>query len=108
MPNDREPVHQKPRPVTNNRGKRERRNIYTALEDTNFLWDEDLLPDVRFLWSEGHHIADMAKYFKRKPLEMFVLILDQLERGMLRRREGGIHGLQLGDCPIDLPKRKEP
>lgn len=66
--------------------------MYIALETIDFVWDEDRLPDVRYLWKEGMHVADMAKYFKRKPIEMFVIILDQIEHGMLESREGGIHG----------------
>lgn len=90
---DNQPPHSKPRPITYNRGKKERRNIYTALEDINFLWDEDQLPDVRYLWNQGLPLGDMAKYFKRKPIEVFVLVLDQMEHGQLKAREGGIHGV---------------
>lgn len=74
------------------KGTARRRNLYIALETVDFTWDEDKVADVRFLWIEGHDLGDMARYFKRKPLEVFLLILDQIEMGNLKARQGGIYG----------------
>lgn len=74
------------------KGTDNRRCIYIALETVNFVWDEDKLPVIREAWQEGMSLEHMALYFKRKPLEVFLIVLDQIEMGYLKSRNGGIHG----------------
>jgi hypothetical protein len=69
-----------------------RRSIYIALEQVDFIWSEDDLPRIREAWKEGMSIQHMSKYFKRKPLEVFLIVLDQIEHGYLVKREGGVYG----------------
>jgi hypothetical protein len=69
-----------------------RRNIYIALENFDFLWDEDDLVKIRELWDGGIHLQDMAKYLKRPAAEVFCILLDQSHKGFLRHRKGGLYG----------------
>jgi hypothetical protein len=71
---------------------RQRQNIYIALEDIDFIWDEADLEKIRELWEGGIHIRDMASYLKRKPVEVFCLLLDQSSKGMIKKRKGDLYG----------------
>lgn len=70
----------------------ERRVIYIALENLNFLWDEDEVFKFREMWEEGLSLPAIAKELKRKQNEVAVLILDQAEKGKIQPRKGGVWG----------------
>ncbi|WP_342045944.1 helix-turn-helix domain containing protein [Bacillus sp. OTU530] len=70
----------------------ERRATYIALEDLNFLWDEDDVLKFREMWEEGLSLPAIAKQLKRKQNEVVVLVLDQAEEGKIKPRRGGLWG----------------
>jgi len=70
----------------------ERRATYIALEELNFLWDEDDVLKFREMWEEGLSLPDIAKQLKRKKNEVAVLILDQAEEKKIKPRKGGLWG----------------
>jgi hypothetical protein len=78
-----------------NRTYKDRRSIYTALEDLDFLLDLKEVEEIDFLWSEGRSIVDISKYYKRNQNEVFVLLLDRAIKGRIDGRSGGIFGHDL-------------
>jgi hypothetical protein len=49
--------------------------------------------DFVLMWNEGISIENMAKRFKRRPIEVLVLMLDQVEEEKIELRWTGIFGL---------------
>lgn len=70
----------------------ERRVTYIALENLNFLWDEDEVLKFREMWEEGLSLPAIAKKLRRKQNEVAVLILDQAEEKKIKPRPGGLWG----------------
>lgn len=70
---------------------------YHLFEDENLplnlLFEEGELRDFRELWEAGISLPNMAKKMKRKPSEIALLIFDHAERGLIKGRDEGIHGL---------------
>lgn len=70
-----------------------RRNIYTALEDLNFHWDEDKdIPHFRLMWGAGCSVLEIADYFDRDPDEVLLLVIDQAKAGKIKQRKYGLLG----------------
>lgn len=46
--------------------------VVTALENVNFIWDEDDLIKLAKMWNQGKNLLDMPKYFCRNTLEIFL------------------------------------
>lgn len=69
-----------------------RRSIYTALEDLNFLWNEDDLPAFREMWKDGRSVQEIADHFDRDPDEVVLLVIDQAREGKIKRRSTGLSG----------------
>jgi len=70
----------------------ERRVTYIALENLNFLWDEDEIIKFREMWEEGLSLPDIAEAFKRPQKEIAIIIIDQAEEGKIQPRKGGLWG----------------
>lgn len=64
-----------------------RRNIHIALEDIDFVWDEDKIKAFRRLWREGANIYELEQELGRGQNEIAVLILDQSIRGRIEQRK---------------------
>ncbi|WP_017814427.1 hypothetical protein [Paenibacillus shenyangensis] len=70
-----------------------RRNIYTALEDLNFFWDEDKdLPQFQNMWNKGCSLLEIAEYFDRDPDEVVLLVIDQAREKKIKQRQHGLLG----------------
>lgn len=70
----------------------QRRNIYLALEELDFTFDEADLPEIKRMWEEGLSVWDMARAFNRDPDKITVLIMDLARKGEIDTRPGGAMG----------------
>jgi hypothetical protein len=69
---------------------------YIALIDLEFGFDPyHEVALFRELWKEGYSIYSMATYFQRDPDEMLVLYIDQVRRGLISERPGGLGGTKI-------------
>lgn len=78
-----------------NHMRHKRRNIYIALEEYDFTWDEDDIQEFIKLWNKGGDIRMIAEYFNRPSIEVGLLILDLGERGKIKPRKRGLFGGEL-------------
>jgi hypothetical protein len=69
-----------------------RRNIYIALEDLDFIWDESEIPDIERMWNAGFSVWDIANACERDADEVAILIMDRVRQGYIEPRKGGIFG----------------
>ena len=69
-----------------------RRNIYTACEDLDFLWDEVNVTSVISMWRLGTSIYDMAAALHRDPDEVAILVIDLAKQRKISQRENGVYG----------------
>ena len=70
----------------------QRQNIYLALEELDFTFDEADLPEIKRMWEEGLSVWDMARKYERDPDEMTVLIMSLAREGKIEPRPGGAMG----------------
>jgi hypothetical protein len=75
-----------------------RRNLYIALEEYDFVWDEDDVEEFITLWNKGADIRLIAKYFNRPTIECALLILDLGECGKIKPRLNGVFGGKSHGC----------
>ncbi|WP_322925349.1 helix-turn-helix domain containing protein [Paenibacillus campi] len=69
-----------------------RRNIHIALEELNFVWDENELKRFRRMWTAGYTLPAIALAFDRDPDEVVLLVMDQARAGEIKRRPNGLLG----------------
>lgn len=69
-----------------------RRKIYTALEDLNFVWDEQDVVRFDAMWKSGQSIAEIAHELQRDIDDVAVLAMDRNRRYAIRPRLGGVFG----------------
>lgn len=69
-----------------------RKNRVIVLEELNFVWDEEELTDLTFLWTEGRDIIDISDYFKRDPDEVMLALIHLAKAEKISRRKGGLFG----------------
>ena len=67
-------------------------HLYIALEELDFSWRESEIADVVTMWTEGYHIADIAKKLSRKSEEVFVMLMDLAMRDKIEYRIGSVRG----------------
>jgi hypothetical protein len=67
-------------------------NTYLACEHLNFRWDLNEVQQAEHMWREGLSVEDMAVAFKRPAKEVFILLLDRLEKDRIHTRHGGMFG----------------
>ncbi|MGX5528587.1 sugar ABC transporter substrate-binding protein [Bacillus toyonensis] len=65
-------------------------NIRVVLEEVNFLWDLRKVFHFRELWNSNCSFAEIVKELKRKPIEIAVLILDQVDKYKIHKRSIGL------------------
>jgi hypothetical protein len=70
-----------------------RRNIYTALEEADFIWDEREVLVFDELWKRGLSIEKLAAHFDRTTDDMMLLIMDRAQLGYIQPRFHGLFGL---------------
>ncbi|HDR7316687.1 sugar ABC transporter substrate-binding protein [Bacillus toyonensis] len=64
--------------------------IHVVLEEVNFLWDLRKVFHFRELWNSNCSFAEIVKELKRKPIEIAVLILDQVDKYKIHKRSIGL------------------
>ena len=67
-------------------------DLYIAGQDWNFAWMPEEIEQVKKLWCEGWHIADISRIAHRPDHEIVILIMSLAEEGRTGEREGGIFG----------------
>lgn len=65
---------------------------YIACEQVNFTWSDLDVLQADHMWREGLSIEDMAVAFNRPVNEVFILLLDRLDSGRIKKRRGGMFG----------------
>lgn len=69
---------------------------YIALMDLEFGFDPFYeVALFRDMWREGYSIYSIASCFKRDPDEMLVLYIDQIRKGRISERPGGLGGTKI-------------
>jgi len=71
---------------------RPRAELIIALETLDFSWFKWEVKEVAKLWTDGHHIADIAKQMQRHKDEVAVLIMDLARKQKIRNRGRGVYG----------------
>ncbi|PFW87225.1 sugar ABC transporter substrate-binding protein [Bacillus pseudomycoides] len=64
--------------IKNNRSYEFPLTLYIALEEANFLWNEQDVIRFQEMWDRGINIVEIARKLKRHQIEVAVLILDLL------------------------------
>lgn len=67
-----------------------RRNRYIALEELNFIWDEDDVKRFITMWKEGINFWKIANEFQRDPDEVAVLMMSLVREGKIEPRRLGL------------------
>lgn len=67
-----------------------RRKIYIALEELDFIWDADEIPDIERMWRQGYSLWDIAHACDRDPVEVLLLIIDLERKGRISPRRNGL------------------
>lgn len=70
--------------------KASRLNIYIALEEANFIWDERDVIRFREMWEKNMSLSDMAKALRRHQAEVALLVIDQADKYMIGNRSIGL------------------
>lgn len=72
---------------------------YHALDDGIFEhgWRSSEVEEFDYLYNEGYSLWDIARYFKRDPDEVAVLMMDRIRRGKIQKRETGAFGRKLSN-----------
>lgn len=65
---------------------------YIMCEDFDFGWPIRHLSQFKQDWKQGLSLEKMAEKYNRRWEEVFMLIVDHLERGWIDNRPGGIYG----------------
>jgi len=63
---------------------------YIALENYDFLWSEDDLREFRDMWKKDEPINVICKRLERKEIEIAIIILDQAQKGIIKKRKIGL------------------
>ncbi|WP_307894031.1 hypothetical protein [Bacillus swezeyi] len=66
--------------------------MYIMLTKCEFGWTTEEMQRAREDWKAGVPIEETAAILGRPALEVFLLIVDQCERGILKERKGSIYG----------------
>jgi hypothetical protein len=69
-----------------------RQKVYVAHEEVDFIWDIADVKEIEQYWDEEKSILEISENQNRKPLEVFLLVLDRLEKGCINPRKGGVWG----------------
>lgn len=65
---------------------KERKQIYLALEELDFVWCIEEVEKVVHLWADGMNLWEIANEMKRDPDEVAVLIMDLARKNRIVSR----------------------
>lgn len=63
-----------------------------ALENYDFLFNDDEVTEFKRMWAEGIHVGDIADRMHRAEIEIGILVVDQHDKGNIQLRIGGALG----------------
>ncbi|MCQ6305482.1 helix-turn-helix domain-containing protein [Bacillus cereus] len=70
--------------------KKERHNLYIALEEMDMFWDEDEVWRVKEAWNNNESIFAISEKLQRDPDEVTLLIMDLARKGAIGKRTLGL------------------
>jgi len=70
----------------------QRRAIYIALEELDFIWDQEDVKAFETMWDLGWDCGRIAAELGRDPDEVAILVIDRARAGKIERRPGGWFG----------------
>ncbi|UOF90822.1 helix-turn-helix domain containing protein [Fodinisporobacter ferrooxydans] len=70
----------------------ERKQLYIALEDMDFIWDMKDIERVERMWEDGISIQAMSRRLDRDTDEIAVLIIDRVRKEKIKPRREGVFG----------------
>ncbi|AOM13830.1 hypothetical protein [Bacillus thuringiensis] len=70
--------------------KKERCNLYIALEEMDMFWDEDEVWRVKEAWNNNESIFAISEKLQRDPDEVALLIMDLARKGAIEKRALGL------------------
>lgn len=70
--------------------KKERRNLYIALEEMDMFRDEDEVWRVKEAWNNNESIFAISEKLQRDPDEVTLLIMDLARKGAIEKRALGL------------------
>lgn len=73
--------------------KRDRQVRYIACEEYDFTWSTTEISAFRKMWEEGTPLDRISVALQRHNNEVFILALDQAEKGKIETRPGWIYGV---------------
>ncbi len=73
-------------------GLKKGEEVYIVGLDWHFDWLTREVEEVKQLWENGTHLADIAEKYAVTPVEVSVLIMDLAEKGQVEARPGGAVG----------------
>lgn len=72
--------------------KEKKRAIYIALEELDFMWDQEDVKAFETMWELGWDCGRIAKELGRDPDEVALLVIDRARAGKIEPRKGGWFG----------------
>lgn len=70
----------------------QRRKIYIALEELDFVWDENDVTAFDRMWEMGWDCSRIAEELERDPDEVAILAMDRIRQNRIHPRHGGWFG----------------
>lgn len=77
------------------RSESARKNRVIVCEELNHVWDQSEINEFLRLWDEGYTVHQIASFFKRKPKEVALLLINTFTEYRLRQ----LIGYQWGEKP---------
>jgi len=65
-------------------------NYYIALGNHDFSWTEQELKDFREMWNDDLPFNIICRRLERRQIEVAVLIMDQADQGIIKKRKIGL------------------
>jgi hypothetical protein len=65
---------------------------YIALEEENFIWEDEEIEEFDRLWKNGADIWFLCKHFNRTQTQVAILIMDRHLKGAIKKRKYGLKG----------------
>ena len=66
--------------------------VFINSEVINFSWDESKVKLVCSMWENGMDFEEIAVLFERSPMDVFLLLVDLDEQGVIERSPTEIFG----------------
>lgn len=71
---------------------KKREQVYIALEDIDFIWDEKEVKKFILMWNSDFPVEKIAKKLNRPIDDVAMLVYDQALKSKIEPRDGGLMG----------------